>query len=172
MLDPQVLQNLIEGELAQVSDARVLDHIAKLRIVPLRFAGRWIFTRSARFHPCWGLLRDRYGGIAYCASGFGPSHPWGLMRIEDGYPMGDDTSWLPTLLDAYFSYFGDELPIWRVLMRQPGERPRFITAEDSWDETWKRVLERRASDPVGRYDCDHAVAYASPFRTEDETALT
>jgi hypothetical protein len=151
VLDLQTLHDLIESELTQLSDTRVLSHIARLRIEPRPFAGRWIFSRARRYHTCWAILQDERGhGIAYCASGFGPSLPWGLMRLDDGSPMGQDSGWLPTLLDAYFGYFGEEVPIWRVLMQRPGEPPRFITAEASWGETWRRVLELRASDPVAR----------------------
>ncbi len=172
MLDPQSLRDLIEGELAQLSDERVLAHIARLRIEPRPFAGRWNFSRARRYHSCWAILQDERGhGVAYCASGFGPSLSWGLMRLDDGSPMGQDSGWLPTLLDAYFGYFGDELPIWRVLMRRPGEQPRFITAEASWEDTWKHVFELRASDPAARYDCDHAISYASPCRSDQATAL-
>lgn len=173
MLDPQTLSDLVEAERAQLSEARVLADIDRLRIDPRAFAGRWNFTRARRYHPCWAILQNERGhGIAYCASGFGPVLPWGLMRLEDGSPMGDDTGWLPTLLDAYFAYFGDEIPIWRVLMRRPGERPRFVTTEASWDETWKRVFDLRASDPGALYDCDHAISYASPYRADMGTALT
>jgi hypothetical protein len=172
VLDPRTLQDLVEAELAQLSDARVLAHIARLRIEARPFAGRWNFTRARRYHPCWAILQDERGrGIAYCASGFGPSLPWGLMRLADESSMGVDSDWLPTLLDAYFGYFGDEIPIWRVSMRRAGERPRFITAEASWDETWKRVYDLRASDPAARYDCDHAISYTSRYRTDQETAL-
>jgi hypothetical protein len=173
VLDPRTLKDLVDAELAQVSDARVLADIGRLRIEPRPFAGRWNFTRARRYHPCWAILQNERGhGVAYCASGFGPSLPWGLMRLSGDSWMGMDSDWLPTLLDAYFGSLGDEIPIWRVLMRRPGEPPRFITAEASWDETWQRVYELRASDPAARYDCDHGIAYASPYRTDEEPALT
>jgi hypothetical protein len=58
-------------------------------------------------------------GIVYCESGFGPRAPWGLVWLGDveneHMPMGMDSQWFSTLLDAYFeSFAATELPVWRV----------------------------------------------------------
>ena len=38
--------------------------------------------------------------IGYCAEGFGPTDPWGLLFLRDHPNMGMDSQWFASLEDA------------------------------------------------------------------------
>ena len=166
-IDGGILKLWIEAELANVSDERVTSHIRRLLVEPFPVYRPWDYGEPDQQYPCWTVLDDSPNsrtGIAYCASGFGPERPWGLVEVGDESSgsrtsMGQDSGWFSTFLEAFFdSISATCLPIWRVFKVQPDWARVPITEEGGWEETWERCHGIRASDPGSRYDCDHAVS--------------
>ncbi len=165
-IDSIALKARIEGELANVSDERVTSHIRRLLVEPNLVLRPWDYGEPGQQYPCWTVLDDTAHsgtGIAYCASGFGPKCPWGLVWLGDDMgdkraSMGMDSGWFPTFMDAFFdSFAATELPIWRVF-KERSERVRTpITGEGEWDVTWRRRDEIQASDAASRYHCGHSI---------------
>ena len=161
------LKSWIEDELATVSDERVTSHIRRLLVEPYLVLRPWDYGEPGQQYPCWTVLDDSPNsstGIAYCASGFGPKCPWGLVWLgdegtESRAPMGMDPAWYPTFMGAFFESFGaTALPIWRVFKEQSDRVRVPITEEGEWDATWQRRDVIQASDPVSRYHCDHSIS--------------
>lgn len=79
-VDANTLKELIEKELAGVSDARVLRHIRGMLVEPSMVERDWDYE-PGQTYPCWMVLKDArsHGEIGYCEYGFGPRCPWGLI---------------------------------------------------------------------------------------------
>ena len=63
----------------------------------------WDYGNSGERFVCWTVLEhpDSNTGIAYCAQGFGPKHPWGLVFLSGPYmSIGMDSGWYASLEDA------------------------------------------------------------------------
>jgi len=163
-MDADMLKALIEQELRQLSDTRVIAHARGLLIEPKVVLRGWDYGAPWRY-PCWDVLHhdESSSAIAYCESGFGPRCPWGLVGMESAGPgnmsMGMDSGWFPTFLEAFCESFAvTPLAIWRVFQTESSGVRKPITGEDSWDATWERVREYRKADPASHYDCDHSTA--------------
>jgi hypothetical protein len=165
----EVLKDLIEGELATVSDIRVLAHIRGMLVEPHTVLRDWDYGETGQQYPCWTVLKDAHSGarIAYCEYGFGPRTPWGLVSSEGGQQsMGMDCGWFTTFLEAFFDSFASiELPIWRVISVEPDGTRIPITDEDAWKTTWNRIYQLRSRDSAARYDCGHSIEYGSLIPT-------
>ena len=154
---------LIEAELAQLHDARVLAHVRSLLVPPRLEQRDWDYGAPGEAYPCWMVLEDPSWniGIAHCSQGFGPRHPWGLLHLKGEFmSMGMDTNWAPRFLNAYFeSQMATDLPIWRVFRRPPEEAfpGTPISAPGSWDATWAEVNRLQALHPELRFDCQQSV---------------
>jgi hypothetical protein len=83
-IDAQKQTALVDGELAELSDSRVVAHIQALRGEPAITMRRWDYGREEERYPCWTVLchSSSNTGIAYCEHGFGPRSPWGLVCLE------------------------------------------------------------------------------------------
>jgi hypothetical protein len=158
-----VVSGLVEGELAVLSDQRVVTHIRSLLVTPFSQMRAWDYGTPDEAYPCWMVLAHRPSntGISYCESGFGPGSPWGLLALEgtDHMSMGMDSSWFTHFLDGYFSSSAStELPIWRVFQHQGEDFPGTpITGEDTWDSTWAEIMRLRSVRPKFRFDCWQSV---------------
>lgn len=154
---------MIEAELAQLDDNRVIAQIRSLLVEPKIMRRRWDYGVEETHYPCWTVLSHKSSNtdIAYCEHGFGPSMPWGLVSSEGPTSMGQDCSWFRTFVRAYFdSFAATELPIWRVFQSKgPGERSEPITEEGAWDDIWKQVMALREQYPAHQYDCDTSVRF-------------
>lgn len=158
-INAQILKSLIQSELSQVSDQRILARIRELLVEPEIVLRNWDYGKPGQKYPCWTVLKDDTSetGTCYCEFGFGPRCRWGLVWLDDEH-MSMDCDWFPSFLDAFFDSFAStDLPIWRVFKKDSSGVRQAITDESSWDETWKRVYEVRESDPNSRYDCDHNI---------------
>lgn len=151
---------MIDSELAQLTDQRVVTYIQALRNQPIVSMRRWDYGQKGERYPCWTVLSHSASntGIAYCGHGFGPRSPWGLVFLGDeegSTSMGMESSWYPTFLQAFFeSHAASDLPIWRVFKTDRITRERqAISNEGDWDATWARVMALRETDPVHQYDC-------------------
>jgi hypothetical protein len=165
LIDADTLRTLIESELANVSDARVIEHIRGMLVEPNVVLRSWDYGEPGQKYPCWMVLKDasRSGGaIAYCEYGFGPRCPWGLVSSGDDVKdqsMGMDSGWFTTFLDAFFeSVASIDLAIWRVFEVKPGGARTPLTDEGTWEATWKRIADLRSSHPATRYDCGHSIS--------------
>ncbi|MGJ4883650.1 MULTISPECIES: hypothetical protein [unclassified Bradyrhizobium] len=162
---PERLESLIEGELAELSDKRVLSHIRGMLVAPHMVLRDWDYGQPGEQYPCWFVLRDAQSGaeIAYCEHGFGPGCPWGLVSSAhepEFRHMGMDSGWFTSFLDAFFDSFACvALLIWKVINIDADGTRTCLTAEGAWESTWQRVYELRNHDPSGRYECGHDIGY-------------
>jgi hypothetical protein len=165
-IDADELKTLIECELENLTDVRVIAHIRGLLVEPKVVLRDWDYGPPGEQYPCWAVLNDDRSntGIAYCEQGFGPRCPWGLVWLgsEEHRHMsiGMDSGWYPTFLDAFFeSFAATALSIWRVFKTDSSGVRVPATDEGTWETTWQRVAEFRAIDPASPYDCSHSVEY-------------
>jgi hypothetical protein len=156
-----ILKAFVEDELARVSDARVTSHVRSLLIEPKPELRGWDYGEKDQQYVCWILLEHRASGtgIAYCENGFGPKRPWGLIPLRSDASMGMDSGWFTSFLQAYRDSAASDLPIWRVFKTEPSGARLPMTAEGSWEETWKQVMEKRREDDAARYDCDTSIVF-------------
>lgn len=155
---------LLDQELAELSDTRVLTHIQTLLVDPVPVQREWDYGYDGEKYPCWNVLEHKPSntGVAYCENGFGPRSPWGLVFLEGDLHLaiGMDCSWYTTFLQAYFeSQAACELTIWQVFETDSSGAKKAITDEMDWDETWAHVMSLRASNLESRYDCDTSISY-------------
>ena len=163
----------IDSELANVSDERVTPHIRRLLVKPYVVLRPWDYGEPDQHYPCWTVLDHSpksAGGIAYCASGFGPACPWGLVGSADETSgkmgsMGMDSGWFHTFMDAFFeSFAATKLPIWRVFKELSDGVRTPLTGEGEWWATWRQRDDIQASDPAARYHCSHSISVGASER--------
>src|SRR5262245_25590122 len=165
-IDAHKLKAMVDSELAQLSDSRVVAHVQALLVEPTVTMRRWDYGREDERYPCWTMLRHSTSntGIAYCEHGFGPRASCGLVFLEGDerrMSIGMDCSWYTTFLQAFFeSSAATDLPIWRVFKTEgtAGEM-QAISDEGEWDATWAKVMALRESDPANQYRCWTSIQY-------------
>jgi hypothetical protein len=160
-VDAIKLKLMIDTELTQLTDSRVIAHIRALLVEPEVVDRQWDYGREGEQYPCWTVLKHQQSntGIAYCEHGFGPRSPWGLVFLEGLTSIGMDSGWFTSFVQAYFeSSAATDLPIWRVF-KSTGAGSVPISEEGEWNDIWKKVMALRESDPANRYDCDTGVQY-------------
>ncbi|MFK8015449.1 MAG: hypothetical protein AB8G17_08405 [Gammaproteobacteria bacterium] len=162
---PERLRDLIEAELAAVSDSRVLLHIRTLLVTPRRRMRQWDYSATPTQYECWDVLVESGGpGIAFSDYGFGPKTPWGLVRVSGSraeMSMGMDCGWYPKFMDAYFESAASEIDIWRVFRQAEGEQypGTPISGELSWDSSWSKVMAVRKKQGDARINHCHSIDY-------------
>ena len=160
---PSRIQALIEAELVQLNDERVVQHVRTLLVQPKVVMRGWGYGKKDEAYPCWSVLEHQRSnnGIAYCEFGFGPRAPWGLVTLSGtiDMSMGMDSGWFVTFLQAFFdSAAATELQIWRVFAQADGHYPGVaITGESDWTSTWDEVRRRRDATPSIRYHCEQSI---------------
>jgi hypothetical protein len=152
------LKKLIGIEIASVRDHRITGYVKKLLVEPIITMRGWDYGAPNQEYPCWSVLDDGVGGIVYCAHGFGPQYPWGLVLTSgDANPpmsMGMDTDWFPTFLDAFFaSQMAIPLPIWQVfeLNTDTWDVGGAVTGELEWGAAWRHCEALRSAHPDSRF---------------------
>lgn len=159
-MDAERITSLLEEELTEMRDERVLKHVRSLLVPPIAVRRDWNYGAPDEAYDCWSVLEHPASntGIAYCEHGFGPRSPWGLVFLsgdEMQMSIGMDCSWYTTFFQTYFeSKATTDLPIWRVLLSG-----RAISDELEWDAAWDAVQARRAQDPDGDYRVWTTVPY-------------
>jgi hypothetical protein len=96
------IERLVKSELGRIDDQRLVAAIGAL-LVELRCEDRpWDYGPAGQTFPCWIVLEHvpSSTAIAYCAHGFGPGDPWGLLFLTGHMSMGMDSGWFKTLEDA------------------------------------------------------------------------
>jgi hypothetical protein len=113
LLQATDINRLLQDELDRIEDASLVLAI-RLQLVSPRCEDReWDYGPPGQTYPCWIFLEHAPSntGIAYCAEGFGPRNPWGLLFLgEEGRSMGMDSSWYATLEDAFRESSACDLP--------------------------------------------------------------
>ena len=104
MPDPANLSSLIEAELQHITDVRAVAAIRARLIGAVQVMLDWDYGAPGQQFPGWVVFRDppTHTEIVFCAEGFGPSRPWGLIGPEgDQRPMGMDSGWFQSFTDAW-----------------------------------------------------------------------
>ena len=95
--------NIVERELRAITQPELLALVHQLLVSPKLEQRVWDYGAENQRFPCWLVLEHRPSntGIAYCAHGFGPSDPWGLLFLSgENMSMGMDSGWFASLEDA------------------------------------------------------------------------
>lgn len=159
---------LVEAELRELHEPRVVAYIRSLLVAPAAIARGWDYGAEGEAYPCWSVLEHVRSntGIAYCEYGFGPAHPWGLVFLTgtEHMSMGMDSGWYSLFLEAFFqSQVATELPIWRVFQHTAENFPgKALTAEAAWEPTWAEVQRLRELYPLNRYHCNQSIYRNAP----------
>ena len=107
------IERLVRSELERISDDRLLAAIRPL-LVRARCENRaWDYGVVGQTYPCWIVFEHPASntGIAYCAHGFGPADPWGLLFLSGPHlSMGMDSGWFATLEAAFRESPACDLP--------------------------------------------------------------
>jgi len=100
-LDASAVVALVDAQLTAMSNPALITLVARLRVSPRCELRPWPYAERHHY-PCWIVLEHPPSntGIAYCADGFGPRAPWGLLWLSEHLSMGDDSAWFTSLEDA------------------------------------------------------------------------
>lgn len=94
---------LVEQQIEQISDPKLINRIRELLVAPYVVEREWDYGAEGDSYPCWTVLEHRATNtaIAFCSRGFGPAYPWGLVFLSgDHMSIGMDCAWYATLEDA------------------------------------------------------------------------
>ena len=93
---------LIEQQLARISQVELVECIRPLLVTPRLEHRAWDYGQPDQTFPCWIALEHKPSqtAVAYCEEGFGPTHPWGLLFIDSRASMGMDSQWFVSLEEA------------------------------------------------------------------------
>jgi len=111
---------LVADQLARIEDRTVAEAICRLLVDPFTVERPWDYGEPDQKFECWTVLEHEPSntGIAYCALGFGPSYPWGLVSLTGVRTnIGMDCAWYSTLEDAFResqAFDGQNLPKYEV----------------------------------------------------------
>ena len=99
-MDRGGVTELVERELAAISDPPVRDLVHRLRVEPSPVDRDWDYGAPDERFECWTILEHGPSntGVAYCDAGFGPTFPWGLVFLSGRHMnIGMDSAWFATL---------------------------------------------------------------------------
>jgi len=98
------IQALLDAELRRITDEHCWQKIRELLVSPQPVEREWDYGAPDERFTCWTILEHPPSntGIAYCAQGFGPSFPWGLVFLSGPHMnIGMDSSWYTSLEEAF-----------------------------------------------------------------------
>ncbi len=93
----------VKQELERITDDRLKARIRELLVTPYAVERDWDYGAPGEHFTCWTVLEHRASntGIAFCAQGFGPSYPWGLVSLSGPHMnIGMDCQWYVSLEQA------------------------------------------------------------------------
>jgi hypothetical protein len=96
MLTARDITALVEAELAQITRPELAARIRALLVAPRCEERPWDYGAIEQTYPCWIIAEhpESDTAFAYCAHGFGPGSPWGLLAISGPHDtMGMDAGW-------------------------------------------------------------------------------
>jgi hypothetical protein len=94
---------IVQSELASILDSTLAAAIRRLVVEPYPVEREWDYGAPSTTYTCWTVLEHHPSntGIAYCAQGFGPRYPWGLVFLTgEQMGIGMDCGWFVRLEDA------------------------------------------------------------------------
>jgi hypothetical protein len=103
MLTSEKISALVGEQLTRVTDPVLAETIKALMVIPYAVERKWDYGVEGQTFTCWTVLEHPPSntGIAYCAQGFGPREPWGLVFMSGPHMnIGMDSGWFPTLESA------------------------------------------------------------------------
>ena len=103
MLTADKVSLLVTEELTRIPDPALLAKVRELLVSPYPVERDWDYGGAGERFTCWTVLEHAASntGIAYCAQGFGPSCPWGLVFLSGEHMgIGMDSGWYSRLEDA------------------------------------------------------------------------
>ena len=114
-LTASAVDALVDAQLAAIADPAISSLVARLRVAPRQEVRPWDYGEPHEY-PCWIVLEHLSSGtaIAYCAQGFGPREPWGLLFLTRHLSMGMDSAWFSSLEEAVHDNFAMEEKICRM----------------------------------------------------------
>ena len=78
------IQLLLKSEIELIEQVDLLECIQQHLIEPRCEKREWDYGEQGQAYPCWICLEDQdsNSAVAYCAEGFGPADPWGLLFLN------------------------------------------------------------------------------------------
>jgi predicted amidohydrolase len=101
-MNSEEISGLVGTEIRRIVDGKLVARIRELLVAPYAIEREWDYGPPGQRFTCWTVLEYPFAdmAIAYCAEGFGPSYPWGLVHIAGSTNIGMDASWYASLEDA------------------------------------------------------------------------
>jgi hypothetical protein len=106
------IESLVQAELSRM-DSAVAAAVQPFLVAPRLEQREWDYGAEGQTYPCWIVLEHQPSntGISYCAQGFGPKDPWGLLFLRGPHlSMGMDSGWFSSLEDAFRGSMACDLP--------------------------------------------------------------
>jgi hypothetical protein len=103
MVTADQASSLVSEELKKIADPRLASRIRELLVPPYFIDRDWDYGHPGEKFKCWTVLEHRPSntGLAYCAQGFSPTDPWGVVPLSGKYmSIGMDVAWFTTLESA------------------------------------------------------------------------
>lgn len=103
MQSSEEISELVERELARISDSNLIQRVRELLVNPYPVSRGWDYGAVGEQFVCWTVLEhpESNTGIAFCSQGFGPTYPWGLVFLSGRYMgIGMDSGWFASLEGA------------------------------------------------------------------------
>lgn len=97
------ISQLVEEELSRITDPVLVQRIRERLVSPYAMDREWDYGSPGQCFTCWTVLEHHPSntGVAFCAEGFGPSYPWGLVSLSGpDMSIGMDSGWFLSLEDA------------------------------------------------------------------------
>jgi len=98
------ISSLVQAELEAIDDPIFREKVRSYLVEPYPIERPWDYGVEGQKYTCWTVMEDfsTNTGIAYCAEGFGPTFPWGLVFLRGNHMnMGMDSAWYETLWEAF-----------------------------------------------------------------------
>src|SRR5215471_6229576 len=102
-MNAKEIADLVEQELGRITDSQLKARIRELLVTPYPVEREWDYGVPGEHFTCWTVLEHRAlnTGVAFCAQGFGPSYPWGLVFLSGPHmSIGMDCGWFISLEQA------------------------------------------------------------------------
>ena len=98
------ISKLVEREIQVIIEPRLVERIRQLLVIPYPIERAWDYGAPNDRFVCWTVLEhpESNTGVSFCADGFGPSYPWGLVFLSGPHMnIGMDSGWFISLEQAF-----------------------------------------------------------------------
>jgi hypothetical protein len=96
------IEALVDREISRIQQPDLVAFAKSLRITARLEDRPWDYGTDGQTYPCWVSFEHAASNtaVAYCAEGFGPRCPWGLLWLTEPRNMGMDCQWFVSLEEA------------------------------------------------------------------------